>query len=390
VVVGHPGDRRVAFVQAALARLGQAPAEVIAYRDLLDGRDSLTAALRPGCLVRLESPGRDFEVEKRLIALGAAEPETEDTAAAFIDAAAALRLEADRGRLRYIRQWYRGFRALLRRLRNEAAGVRGVRFLNHPDDVAAMFDKRLCQARFAAAGVPVPARLGSVGSFDGLLERMRAANRPRVFVKLAHGSAAAGAVALAVGGPRLRAVTTVEMVRTNSELALYTTRRLRVYESAAEVAPLIDALCREGVQAEAWVPKAGVDGYGFDLRVLVVAGRPRHTVARLSRTPMTNLHLLNPRGDLDRVRAAVPPDRWAAAMASAVRAARQFPASHAVGVDLLFAPGCRRHFVLEANAFGDLLPGVLCDGRDAYEDELALFQRSEGRGQRSDQPFADL
>jgi hypothetical protein len=26
--------------------------------------------------------------------------------------------------------------------------------------------------------------------------------------------------------------------------------------------------------------------------------------------------------------------------------------------------------VLEVNAFGDLLPGVLCDGRDTYEDEL--------------------
>ena len=36
-------------------------------------------------------------------------------------------------------------------------------------------------------------------------------------------------------------------------------------------------------------------------------------------------------------------------------------------------PGLRRHAVLEANAFGDLLPGALCEGRDAYEDELAAW-----------------
>jgi hypothetical protein len=49
------------------------------------------------------------------------------------------------------------------------------------------------------------------------------------------------------------------------------------------------------------MPKAGIDGRTFDLRVLVIAGRARHAVARLSRGPMTNLHLLNERGDPARV-----------------------------------------------------------------------------------------
>src|SRR4051794_22424790 len=112
VVVGHPGHKRVELFQAALARAGRRPADVVAYRDLLNRRTSLADAVRRRTVVRLESPGQDFEVEKRLIALGAAEPESEYPDASAITRAAALRLTPDRGRLLYPRQWYRGFRAL--------------------------------------------------------------------------------------------------------------------------------------------------------------------------------------------------------------------------------------------------------------------------------------
>ena len=44
------------------------------------------------------------------------------------------------------------------------------------------------------------------------------------------------------------------------------------------------------------MPKAGLAGHVFDLRVVVIAGRARHAVVRMSRGPMTNLHLLNRRG----------------------------------------------------------------------------------------------
>ena len=41
------------------------------------------------------------------------------------------------------------------------------------------------------------------------------------------------------------------------------------------------------------------------------------------------------------------------------------------GRDLLVAPGFRQFAVAEVNAFGDLLPNLLHDGRDTYSAELA-------------------
>jgi hypothetical protein len=372
VVVGHPEHRRVTLFQQALARRGLPPARVVAWRDLLSGRDDLRRAAGEGARVRIESPGQDFEVEKLLLAAGAGVEETQDVGAAFMPAEEALSLPFDRGRLLCPRQWYRGFQRALGRLAEQAPP--GVRWVNHPEDVAALFDKRLCHRLCAGAGVALPAALNPARSFEELLCRMEQAGCLRVFVKLACGSSAAGVVAFRTGGGRMQAVTTAEMVWQQGRLWLYNSRSIRCYERPGEIEPLIDALCREGVQVEEWLPKASIDGEGFDLRVLVVAGRAGHVVPRFGPHPMTNLHLLNRRGDPDRVRAEIPDEAWASAVAACERAAGLFARCHHVGVDVLLTPSFRRHAVLEQNAFGDLLPGALWRGLTTHDAELAALE----------------
>jgi hypothetical protein len=96
----------------------------------------------------------------------------------------------------------------------------------------------------------------------------------------------------------------------------------------------------------------------------------------MSRSPFTNLHLGNKRGDLSAIIARLGEPAWRAALRTCERAAAVFPGSLHVDVDLLVVPEWKRHPVLEANAFGDLLPGVLCNGMDTYVAEVrAVVQR---------------
>jgi hypothetical protein len=368
VVVGNPGCRRVALFQDALTRGRLAAATLIPYADLLAGRVSLEQVVPAGAVVRLESPGRDFEVEKALLAAGADEPDAEGPAR--ISPEAAGRLAFDKGRIWYPRQWYLGFRALLRRIDTQLSRCPPCVRMNRPADVEVLFDKVRCQEHFARAGIPVPRGLGPIRSFEELRHRMREAGYRSVFVKLAHGSSASGVVAYRTAGARQEALTTVEMVRQGGELRLYNSRRIRSYRKSAEVAALVDALAREGVQVEEWLPKARLDGHVFDLRVVVIAGKARHVVVRMSQSPMTNLHLLNRRGELSAVVARMGPKGWQVARRTCERAAAVFPDSLHLGVDLLLAPDYRQHAVLEANAFGDLLPGVHSEGVDTYEAEI--------------------
>jgi len=177
-------------------------------------------------------------------------------------------------------------------------------------------------------------------------------------------------MALQFAPGRVVATTSVELVRAGGRVRLYNSLRVRRYRDERDVATIVDALAPDGLHVERWFPKAGLAGRVVDLRVLVVAGRPTHVVVRASRTPMTNLHLGGQRGALDAVRAAAGEGHYAEALRTCVRVAAQFPSCLHVGVDLMFSADWRRHAVAEVNAFGDLLPGLLADGRDPYAEQI--------------------
>ena len=94
-----------------------------------------------------------------------------------------------------------------------------------------------------------------------------------------------------------------------------------------------------------------------------------HVVVRLSRSPITNLHLDNARDSAEQVQARMGETAWAAACRTCEQALAGFAGSLYAGIDLLISPGFRRHAILEVNAFGDLLLDTFHDGLDTYATE---------------------
>lgn len=335
-VVGNPENRRVGLFQAAAERAGMPAPAVFGWREVLrSGR-----VPGPGVLVRVDSPGENAEVDRLLREAGGGPAEAAGPGEIVGGAAA-----------------FAGLRAALARV---AAG--GGTLLNQPGDILAMTDKPRCHAVLGTAGIPVPPALPPVASYDGLRAAMSDAGWGRVFVKAAYGSSASGVLALTAAGTRVTAMTSVEL----SGGRLFNNLRVRRYDDEASIRAIVDRLAPDGLHVERWYPKAALGDRVLDLRVVVIAGRPRHVVVRTSRSPMTNLHLGNARGDVAAVRAAAGEHAWAAAMETCRRVAGCFPRTLQVGVDLMFRTGWRDHAVAEVNAFGDLLPGVLADGLDTY------------------------
>jgi hypothetical protein len=371
LLVTVPDSRRTHLFQEALARLGQRPARVVSFIDLLAGREVLTDLVEPGTVVRVDSPGKDFETERALLRAGVDVEEGGDYARFSRDEVE--RLEFDRGKLLCSRQWYLGFCKALDLIGVQLSGVE-CRLQNSLADIALMFDKPRCQKVLAVAGIPTAKNFGEIGSFAELRECLRRNECTRVFIKLAHGSSGSGVVAYETNGHKHQATTTIEAVSRGNELQLYNSRRIRVYRELREIAPLIDALCRHRVYVEEWLPKAGLGERVFDLRVVVIGTRALHSVVRMNRRPITNLHLLGGRGSLDAVVQRMGDRSWRAARLTCERVLRDcFPHSLYAGIDLHIAPDFRRHNVLEVNAFGDLLPDVFCAGLVTYETELSVM-----------------
>lgn len=318
-VVGNPDNRRVKLFAEAVREEGLAEPRVVSWLDVLRG----CAEFESGELVRVDSPGEDAEVTRLL--RGSDEP-------------------IDMYRVEGTRQWYQGFATALEKLEHAIDDAGAVRLFG-AQGVATAFDKQATHALLADAGVAVP----RVAATDG---------SESAFIKIRHGSSASGVVALTVRGPRRRAVTSVEMVRTEAGIELYNSLRVRTYLRDSDIDDLLAVLAQDGLHGEQWVRKLGVDGRGCDLRVVTVGGRATHAVVRTSASPMTNLHLGGQRGDLAAFQALVGEKRWSAILELAESAASCFPDVHCLGIDVLPDAGgidC----VGEVNAYGDLLPNLM-------------------------------
>jgi len=287
------------------------------------------------------------------------------------------RLAHDPGRVLPMRQWFLGWLSALLELSRwaEDNGLAS-RWICAPEDVLRMFDKMGCQTELSRAGIPVPPALGLPRNFDELWESMLKFGTRRIFLKPCHGSGACGVVALEASRTELQAFTTLELVDAGDGLRLYNRREIRTCRGTGEVRRLVDVICRERCLAQVWIPKAGLCGQPFDLRIVVIGGRARNVMVRLGRGPMTNSQLLGGKGDTETLRRRMGEEAWKRMLAQCEEAmARCFPRSLYTGFDVLVEPNFRRTWILEVNAFGDLLPRNLCEGRATYEWELEELRR---------------
>ena len=371
LVLAPPQSRRLKAYQASLRRYGLDEARVLSYHDYLNQDMCLRDVMSPTTLLRIESPDEDFEIEKRLLARGDVVDE-ESSAYHRVSAQEARQLGFDKGLILPSRQWYLGFRELLKGVQ-DCLGNASSHVMNQPLDILEMFDKRLSHRKCARAGIPVPPAIAPVASFDELLERMAGQQCRRVFLKFAHGSSASGTVALEGNGKDWQASTTVEMLGAANTTRLYNSRKLLRYRNPQQIARLVNNLCGHRLHVEQWIPKASFQGFVFDLRVVVIAGRARHVLPRLSRGPITNLHLQNQRGDWQALRRHLPEATWQAIRRSCEAVARLWPKSLYMGVDVLVTPSLKSHYVLEVNAFGDYHRNIYHEGLDTFAAELAAL-----------------
>jgi hypothetical protein len=369
----NPESRRVEGFCIALGRTLRQRPVLIPWQWVLEGSRWQQQLGDVPRFIRLESPGRNWGVEKQLLLRGAAvEDEEASRGWRSMPAQRVASLANDTGRVLPMRQWFLGWRETLRDLSRWAERGRfKSRWLCQPEDVACMFDKVSCQGRLEQAGVAAPPALGVPRDFDQLWESMRQSGRRRIFLKPCHGSSASGVVALESSRTDLQAFSSLELVEDADGLRLYNRRRIRTWRGAAEVRRLVDVICAERCLVQVWIPKAGLFGRPFDLRIVVIGGRARNVMLRLGRGPITNSQLLGGKGEVQILRQKMGEEAWGRMLAQCEQTmARCFPHSLYAGFDVLVEPDLCTSWILEVNAFGDLLPRILHEGRETYEWEV--------------------
>ena len=348
ILVGNPQNRRVRDFVSTLSQMGRAVLAIVPWRELVADPQVLHSLPNEPAFLRLESPGEDPEVQAALMARGGGPHRM-----------------PRHGELLAPTATHRGFLSALADVQRALdAHPRWVP-LATPASIAEVFDKQAFHHRCRALNVSAPEALPAA-TVDDLLEAL-AANPRTVFVKLRYGSSASG-LGIYRPHPRPRLMTTVRVTPNG----WFNSRRVNRVTEPTRIRTILEGLIeRESAHIEFAVPKASLQQAFFDCRVLMVHHEPRFVVVRQSRHPITNLHLGGWRGNLDQLREHCPEGLWERAMDDCRRISTHYGGLH-LGLDVAFERGWSAHRILEANAFGDLLPGLLHEGRSVYGTEIAI------------------
>jgi hypothetical protein len=379
LLICNPENRRKGLFEQglfeqALFRESQSTFLVISYEELLRSTSvdrSIERALEglhgTRLNVKIESPGEDFEVTKLLIALGTLQYSER---LAYDDA---LCLTFDKGRFRYLKEWSLGFHHILREIEKTLTRWAAdtdcrIHYLNTPQAILSMLDKHACQRQLQAQSITSPALVSFADTvYDGinadrdfraLTQYLIAHHHYSVFIKPRYGSSAAGVMALRMkpDGSQYVLRTSLELVQDKDGARCYNSLKVRTYTRFSDIAALYNIVVQEGAYIERWLPKAQLAGLNFDLRVVVINGKASHYVTRCSKSPMTNLHLSNQRGDV--LNHPQGNDILSKAYAAAESAVQVVAGAGCVGVDVVISGTRLSPYVIELNAFGDLLPGI--------------------------------
>ncbi len=226
------------------------------------------------------------------------------------------------------------------------------RFLNTPESIRLLLDKRRTKHLLGDSGIPVtemfPEEPGNVEELLELMERRRCYS---VFVKPRYFSGAAGVAAFRVHPKRDKFCLYTSCQLIKNQLA--NTKKLLRTENPKEICHLLDRLLALDCVVERWHPKANFHGKSFDLRVVFQFGHVAFIVARQSPGPITNLHLNNqalPAKSLGLASPILDEIETICAQACSV-----FPGLSMAGIDILLERGTLRPRIIEMNGQGDLI-----------------------------------
>lgn len=232
-------------------------------------------------------------------------------------------------------------------------------FLNTPAAIAGLLDKRACKAKLKRAGIPVTEAIEGAACSEGgkmttelLLEEMRRQQIQQVFIKPVKGSGAAGVSALRLQ-PHTGRMALYSCALIQADSTLVNTKYLRRFSKTEEIFPLLDRILALDCIVERWYAKAEFQGYSYDLRAVMQDGKLDYLLARLSKGPITNLHLNN--HPLEVSALGLHADILEEIEELCRKSMDSYPGLRSAGIDILLEKGSLRPRIIEMNAQGDLI-----------------------------------
>ncbi len=348
ITVGYAESRRVNEWHTLLNARGFS-STLWSYHELIKGEfPSITA----DAVLRICSPGEDFKTYKEIVSFGSKH--------------IGQNLKERFGEVADGKSWYLGWKKVLQVISIFLKKNPRVRVMNSPEAIAIAFDKHQSKTQFNLAKVNTPRYFYPVDSVDTLFNNMLSRKWHQVFIKPLHGSSASGIMALRRSSSKMILYSTIVQGQGENVGHLFNALKVQRYSDQNEIRVIVKKMLDRDLLCEQWIPKKKHTGKNTDFRVLVVNGKATFVVPRLSAHNITNLHLGNEKGNIEACKQEWGESLIHEMVTLAVQAVKSIPDLFYAGVDVLVSTD-DIPFVLEVNAFGDLLIGLEFQGMTSSE-----------------------
>jgi hypothetical protein len=365
LVIGDASGRRVnAFVEC-LKKLNIYSYTIITWLEILQDSSIFHESLQENTIIKLEPPEKDMEIYRELLKLGQLHKGLTIREINEIDFSYYPIIAP--------RQWYEGFQNLLEQMERacEDSPHKNIVVMNHFKETLIMMDKSKTYD-FLADKINkyefyLPPKVDASASYKEFKE-IHGDKNLKCFIKLRYGSGGTGVLAYK-SNPRLgqeKLWTSLNFEKIKGEKIFYSNNKVNYFDDKDMVRECIDWVLQSGAHIEQWIPKATYKGLSFDTRAFVIHKKAEYLISRLSKNPITNLHLGNKRMDSGDM---MSKENIAMISRASEDVMKLFNRSLYAGIDVVCSTGYKP-YIIDVNPFGDLFHNLIGTDENLHYIEI--------------------
>jgi len=358
LLIGDEKGRRAQHFIKAMENLN-ITYDFLSWQKFLFNREKIGNFIEKDTIIRIEPPEKDLEVYREFLKLGSQEKKHDEiNKIGFSDF-----------KVISPSSWYKGFSKTLEKL----SANNNLSFMNHPEDILVMMDKKKTYEKLKeflerkGGNYSLPKVINDITCYDDI-KKNYSSKGLKVFIKLRYGSGGIGVIAYEYNSilKKERAYTTLKMVGEN----FYNTYKISKYTGENMIKLLVDWVIKEGAHIEYWIRKPKLQDKRFDVRGIFINGKLEYSLARLSKLPITNLHLKNERIPGEDIFSHLQKERLNLALVDVMKS---FPKTFYSGTDIILTEN--NQYIIDVNPFGDLMHHLLESPENLYVKELRELKK---------------
>lgn len=365
LLIGDLTGRRIKHFTDCLKAFNIHNVKVISWIEILNDLSILEKNLKENTIVKLEPPEKDMEIYREFLLKG------EDKGLVSKDEI--NKIDFSNYPIVAPAQWYEGFKVVLENMKkiyNHHLN-KNIFFMNDFEDTLNMMDKSktydILACNLKNSEFYLPKRLENPKDCKEFRE-IYGNQFIKCFIKLRYGSGSTGILAYS-NNPKIKeekVFTSLNVRNIDDKKVFFGNYKVNCFKEKEVIEELMNWVLYNGAHIEKWIAKSTYEGFSFDTRSFVINKKSAYLISRLSKTPITNLHLKNHREESEKI---LSPNNFKVVSRASEDVMKIFNKSMYAGIDVVTS-NSYKPYIIDVNPFGDLFHNLVGKKENIYYLEI--------------------